>query len=46
VAAGATARLRSRARERFLAEEWPRIRATIRRLKIDPAELLEERVEA
>jgi GntR family transcriptional regulator len=46
VAAGATARLRSRARERFLAEEWPRIRATIRRLKIDPDELLEERVEA
>ena len=28
-------------REKFLAEEWPRVRATIERLGLKPAELLE-----
>jgi GntR family transcriptional regulator len=41
VAAGASDRLRSSARKRFLEEEWPRVAATIRRLELDPAELLE-----
>jgi GntR family transcriptional regulator len=41
VAAGARARLREGERDRFLTEEWPDIRARMRRLGIDPAELLE-----
>ena len=41
VVEGATDRLRSRARKRFLDEEWPRLSATIRRLRLDPAELLD-----
>lgn len=41
VAEGAAARLRSSARKRFIDEEWPRIAATLKRLEIDPAELLE-----
>jgi GntR family transcriptional regulator len=27
-------------RQKFLAEEWPKIRATIQRLGLEPAELL------
>ena len=41
VADGATARLLDRERRAFLDEEWPRIRDTIERLRIDPAELFE-----
>lgn len=41
VARGATARLRAQERELFLAESWPAIRDQMRRLDIDPAELLE-----
>ncbi len=40
VARGATAKLRSQERELFLAESWPAIRDQMRRLDIDPAELL------
>ena len=41
VAEGATRRLLERERNAFLNEEWPRIRAVIERLRIDPAELFE-----
>lgn len=41
VAEGATARLRRDARESFLRDEWPRIVRSMRRLQIDPADLLE-----
>src|SRR6185437_6151033 len=41
VAPGAQARLRESERNRFLKEEWPETRARMRRLGIDPAELLE-----
>ena len=41
VAPGARARLSDSERNRFLKEEWPEIRARMRRLGIDPAELLE-----
>lgn len=41
VAPGARARLGDSERTRFLKEEWPEIRAQMRRLGIDPAELLE-----
>ena len=41
VAPGARARLGDSERSRFLKEEWPEIRARMRRLGIDPAELLE-----
>jgi DNA-binding transcriptional regulator YhcF (GntR family) len=41
VAPGARARLGDSERSRFLQEEWPEIRARMRRLGIDPAELLE-----
>ncbi|HKP33750.1 MAG TPA: GntR family transcriptional regulator [Sphingomicrobium sp.] len=41
VAAGARARLSESERTRFLKEEWPEIRARMRRLGIDPAELWE-----
>lgn len=45
VAPGASARLRATERDRFMTEEWPRIAARMKRLGIDPAELLErERV--
>jgi GntR family transcriptional regulator len=40
VAPGATARLSESERSRFLKEEWPEIRARMRRLGISPAELL------
>ena len=40
VVPGAAERLRSRERDRFLAHEWPEIDARIRRLGLDPAELL------
>src|SRR6476620_2402559 len=41
VAPGARARLSESERSRFLKEEWPEIRARMRRLGVDPAELLE-----
>ena len=41
VAPGARARLGASERERFLTEEWPEVRARMRRLGIDPADLLE-----
>jgi GntR family transcriptional regulator len=41
VAAGARARLSDSERSRFLKQEWPEVRARMRRLGIDPASLLE-----
>jgi GntR family transcriptional regulator len=41
VAPGARARLGDSERNRFLNEEWPDIRARMRRLGIDPATLIE-----
>jgi GntR family transcriptional regulator len=41
VAPGARARLGDSERSRFLQEEWPEIRARMRRLGIDPATLIE-----
>ena len=41
VNAGARNRLLRGERQRFLAEEWPRVRATIRRLGLTPKELLD-----
>jgi GntR family transcriptional regulator len=41
VADGATQRLRASARARFLAEEWPRVTAQIRRLDLDARDLFE-----
>ena len=41
VAPGARARLRDSERSRFVSEEWPEIRARMKRLGIDPAELIE-----
>ena len=41
VAEGARQRLRKAERETFLAEEWPRIAERIRRLDLDPADLLD-----
>src|SRR5438046_9177103 len=41
VAPGARARLSESERTRFLKEEWPEIRARMRRLGIDPATLIE-----
>jgi DNA-binding transcriptional regulator YhcF (GntR family) len=41
VAPGARARLGDSERRRFLDEEWPEIRARMRRLGIGPADLLE-----
>ena len=41
VAPGARARLGDSERSRFLKEEWPEIRARMRRLGINPADLLE-----
>ena len=40
VAPGATARLRNAERHRFIAGEWPRISARMKRLGIDPADLI------
>lgn len=40
VVAGAAEKLRRAERARFVGEEWPEIRARIRRLGIDPRELL------
>lgn len=37
---GASARLRQGARKRFLEEEWPEIAARMRRLDLDPADLV------
>ena len=41
VAPGAGARLRDSERTRFVAEEWPAIRARMKRLGLEPAELIE-----
>jgi GntR family transcriptional regulator len=41
VAAGARSRLSNSERNRFLEEEWPEIRARMKRLGIKPAELLD-----
>jgi GntR family transcriptional regulator len=41
VAPGARARLSESERSRFLKDEWPEIRARMRRLGISPTELLE-----
>ena len=41
VAPGARAKLSESERSRFLKQEWPQIRARMRRLGIDAAELLE-----
>src|SRR5918996_4256803 len=41
VAPGARARLSESERSRFVSEEWPEIRARMKRLGIDAAELLE-----
>ena len=38
---GARHRLLRGEREKFLAEQWPRVRATIQRLGLTPAELLD-----
>ena len=43
VMAGAAKRLMQGERERFLREEWPRIRAMIQRLGLTPEELLAKR---
>lgn len=40
VAPGASERLRSSERARFLSDEWPELKARMRRLGIDPADLL------
>ncbi|MDE2596721.1 MAG: GntR family transcriptional regulator [Sphingomonadales bacterium] len=42
VAAGAAERLRLAERQAFLAQEWPEIRARLRRLGLTPDELLTE----
>jgi GntR family transcriptional regulator len=41
VAPGARSRLSDSERNRFLKEEWPQISARMKRLGIDPAELLD-----
>jgi GntR family transcriptional regulator len=41
VAEGASDRLRRDARNQFLTEEWPRVVGQIRRLRLDPADLLD-----
>ena len=41
VAPGARIRLRESERDRFLKEEWPQIRARMKRLGIDAGELIE-----
>lgn len=42
VAPGASARLRESERSRFVKEEWPAVRARMKRLGIDPAVLIEK----
>ncbi|MBW8783615.1 MAG: GntR family transcriptional regulator [Novosphingobium sp.] len=42
VAHGAAERLRRSERESFLADEWPQIRARMRRLGLEPGKLLDE----
>lgn len=42
VVPGAAATLRMREREAFLRQEWPEIMARMRRLHLDPADLLNE----
>lgn len=42
VAKGAAERLKSAGRKAFLDSEWPEIRARIKRLGIDPLELVQE----
>jgi len=42
VAEGATERLRREARDSFLRDEWPRVVRSMRRLHIEPSELLEQ----
>ena len=41
VAEGASERLRREARTQFLDEQWPRVVDQIRRLRIEPADLLD-----
>ena len=41
VAPGARARLRDSERSRFVSEEWPEIRARMKRLGLEPADLIE-----
>jgi GntR family transcriptional regulator len=41
VDSGAVSRLRASARRQFLHDEWPEIASRIRRLDLDPAELLD-----
>jgi GntR family transcriptional regulator len=41
VAPGARARLRESERSRFLKDEWPEVRARMKRLGIDPTGLIE-----
>ena len=43
VTSGARAQLLTGERQRFLAQEWPRVKATIERLGLDAAELLSTR---
>lgn len=40
VASGAATKLRNTEREAFLSDEWPKIRAKMARLSIDPSDLL------
>ncbi|TZG28769.1 GntR family transcriptional regulator [Sphingomonas montanisoli] len=42
VAEGASERLRREARAQFLDEQWPRVVDQMRRLRIEPAELLDK----
>ena len=42
VAPGARARLSESERSRFLKDEWPEVRARMRRLGISPAELIDK----
>jgi GntR family transcriptional regulator len=42
VAEGARAELMKNERERFLTQEWPKVRATIARLGLTPIELMEQ----
>ena len=44
VASGARARLRTSERNQFLTQEWPAICERMKRLGIDPAELIEREI--
>lgn len=46
VARGAAEKLRHSERDSFLSDEWPAIRARIKRLGIEPAELLADSLKA